>query len=149
MESSRVPPVVSSAPEQRSAVNDLGRGRLRREWRTVEAMIDLYCRRMHDGEGGRPCAGCRELREYARERLRRCPFGAEKPTCAHCRVHCYRAAPRERVREVMRVAGPRMLARHPYLALMHLWVDGRRPAPEHPRRAARALATGEIDAPPS
>ena len=42
--------------------------------------------------------------------------------------------PGERVREVMRFAGPRMLARHPYLALMHLVVDERRPAPELPRR---------------
>jgi len=41
---------------------------------------------------------------------------------------------RARVRDVMRFAGPRMLTRHPYLALMHLWVDGRCPAPE---RAAR------------
>jgi hypothetical protein len=35
---------------------------------------------------------------------------------------------RERVRTVMRYAGPRMMWRHPFLALAHL-VDGRRPAP--------------------
>jgi hypothetical protein len=35
---------------------------------------------------------------------------------------------KERVRDVMRYAGPRMLLRHPYLALMHL-VDGKLPAP--------------------
>jgi hypothetical protein len=43
---------------------------------------------------------------------------------------------RVRVREVMRFAGPRMLRRHPYLALMHLLVDGRREAPERPTRRA-------------
>jgi hypothetical protein len=32
---------------------------------------------------------------------------------------------RERVREVMRYSGPRMLTRHPVLAVAHL-VDGRR-----------------------
>lgn len=120
-------------------MNALDRGRLRREWRTLEAMIVVYCHGRHGGSRRALCAECRELREYAHERLVRCPFGEDKPTCANCKVHCYRAAMRERVRDVMRFAGPRMLARHPYLALMHLWVDGRRPAPEKPaRRAPRA-----------
>lgn len=116
-------------------MNDLGSGRLRREWRTIEAMIALYCRRQHGGGRHGLCTECAELRDYAQARLTRCPFGEEKPTCANCRVHCYRAALRERIRDVMRFAGPRMLTRHPYLALMHVWVDGRRRAPERPRRA--------------
>lgn len=119
-------------------MNDLGRGRLRREWRTLEAMIVVFCRSLHGGRRSALCPACRELREYAHARLERCPFGEEKPTCAHCRVHCYRATMRERVREVMRFAGPRMLTRHPYLALMHLWIDGRRPAPERPQRRPAA-----------
>jgi hypothetical protein len=119
-------------------VNDLEHGRLRREWRTVDAMISIFCRHRHGGRRGELCADCRALREYAQARLVRCPFGEEKPTCANCRVHCYRVEMRERVRDVMRFAGPRMLTRHPYLALMHLWVDGRRPAPERPRRGPAA-----------
>jgi hypothetical protein len=39
---------------------------------------------------------------------------------------------RERVRDVMRYAGPRMMWRHPWLALAHV-VDGRRPAPALPK----------------
>jgi hypothetical protein len=35
------------------------------------------------------------------------------------------------MREVMRFAGPRMLARHPWLAIMHL-IDDRRPPPPLP-----------------
>lgn len=119
-------------------MNDLEHGRLRREWRTIDAMIAVYCRHKHGDRRRDLCGECRELGDYARERLVRCPFGEEKPTCANCRVHCYRAAMRERVRDVMRFAGPRMLTRHPYLALMHVWIDGRRPAPERPRRAAVA-----------
>jgi hypothetical protein len=123
-------------------VNDLDRGRFRREWRTLEAMIGLYCRDRHGARRGALCAPCSELRDYARQRLIQCPFGPDKPTCAHCRVHCYKATPRERVREVMRVAGPRMLWRHPALALLHLWVDGRRPVPaKAPRRTAGAEPT--------
>lgn len=117
-------------------MNDLGQGRLRREWRTIEAMIVLTCRQRHGGRRGALCAGCEELRAYAEKRLLLCPFGAGKPTCAHCKVHCYRPEMRERVREMMRFAGPRMLAAHPYLALMHQLVDGRRTAPERPARRA-------------
>jgi len=48
------------------------------------------------------------------------PFLApHKPTCARCPVHCYRPAMRTEVQQVMRYAGPRMLWRHPWLALRH------------------------------
>jgi predicted amidophosphoribosyltransferase len=95
---------------------------LARERRTVEAMICLYCRGQH-GCPGDLCAACRELADYARARLERCPFGEAKPTCARCPVHCYRPEMRERIRAVMRYAGLRMLLRHPLLALGHLF-DG-------------------------
>jgi hypothetical protein len=99
------------------------RSRLRREIATVQAMIALYCRDHHGGPG--LCGDCRCLAEYAQQRVDRCPFRAAKPTCANCTVHCYSPRMRERVREVMRYAGPRMLWRHPVLALRH-WLDGRR-----------------------
>jgi hypothetical protein len=121
--------------------NDLERGRLRREWRTIAAMIAITCIKRHGGRRGALCPECRELHDYAELRLTRCPFGADKPTCAHCRVHCYRPEMRERVRDVMRFAGPRMLTRHPYLALMHLLVDDRRAAPERPARRAAPAGT--------
>ena len=44
---------------------------------------------------------------------------------------------RDVAKAIMRFAGPRMLPRHPYLALMHLLVDERRPAPELKRRASK------------
>jgi len=117
--------------------------RLQREWRTIQAMITLACRARHGGRRKALCEHCEQLRAYAEIRITRCPFGAEKPTCNNCRVHCYKPDMRERVREVMRFAGPRMLARHPYLALMHLLVDDRRPAPDKPsrKRVAESSAT--------
>jgi len=45
----------------------------------------------------------------------------------------HRPPMRERIREAMRYAGPRMLFRHPVLALRRQ-LDARRPAPERPRR---------------
>lgn len=101
-----------------------------REQRTLETMIGMYCRRFH-GDGPAPCPACAALSDYARRRLKRCVFGDAKPTCANCVVHCYRADMRERMREMMRWAGPRMLLRHPVLGIRHL-VDGRRPAPALP-----------------
>lgn len=117
-------------------VHDLTQGRMRREWRTVEAMIRLGCKRRHGGGPGGFCEECTDLRDYARFRLERCPFGSAKPTCANCKVHCYRPEPRQKMRELMRWAGPEMMARHPYLTLMHLLVDERRPAPDRPLRAS-------------
>jgi Nitrous oxide-stimulated promoter len=61
------------------------------------------------------------------------------------------------VREVMRYAGPRMILRHPWLALMHV-VDKRHVAPQKPNAAARpagpppptgAAAPGAPGNPPS
>jgi hypothetical protein len=96
-----------------------------RELKTLETMIGMYCRRHHGG--GPLCGECAALGDYARRRLERCVFGDAKPTCANCVVHCYKAEMRERVREMMRWAGPRMLFRHPVLGILHL-LDGRRPA---------------------
>jgi hypothetical protein len=114
--------------------------RTNRERRTVEAMLDIYCHGQHDAERGL-CEECETLRDYARQRLQKCPFQAGKTTCAKCPVHCYKPEMRERIRAVMRYAGPRMLYRHPILTLQHM-LDGVRDKPVHPRtvRAARGNA---------
>ena len=98
-----------------------------REKKTVEAMIRLYCRSLHRGKEDL-CPDCRELSEYALERLDRCPFGEEKPTCSNCSVHCYKPSMRERIRDVMRYAGPRMFHRHPVLTFHHV-LSGRKKTP--------------------
>ncbi len=115
------------------------RKRIEREKTTAAAMIAIYCRAHHAPEKDL-CSSCSELRDYAFLRLRCCVFGEEKPTCADCPVHCYGAAMRERICEVMRYAGPRMLLFHPWLALRHL-LDGFRPAP--PRRKPQAGSTNQ------
>lgn len=92
--------------------------RVAREKRTIEAMIAIYCR-AHHGAAPPLCAECRGLLDYAFCRLDRCPYGAEKPACADCPIHCYKPAMKDRVKAVMRYAGPRMLYRHPLLALRH------------------------------
>jgi len=117
--------VAATAPE--SAAADFSNTRLKREWKTLEAMVHIYCRDQH-GSTKTVCADCRQLLDYARVRLERCRFGVDKPTCAHCPVHCYQRARREQVKGVMRHAGPRMVLEHPVLSVCH-WLDGFRKAP--------------------
>jgi len=97
-------------------------------------MVALYCSHHHGT--AELCAECSDLASYADRRLDRCPYGSNKPSCTNCPIHCYRPEPRGRMREVMRFAGPRMLLRHPWLAIMHL-IDDRRSSPPLPSSKER------------
>lgn len=103
-------------------MNTSDSSRTNREKKTLEAMIQLYCSG-HEHDGAPLCADCSELLEYALARLEKCPFGADKPKCSQCTVHCYKPEMRELVRKVMRYAGPRMIGKHPILAVHHV-IDG-------------------------
>ncbi|MCC7262626.1 MAG: nitrous oxide-stimulated promoter family protein [Candidatus Latescibacteria bacterium] len=92
--------------------------RLARERHTIQVMIEIYCRGHHQ-QTESPCAECQQLWAYAQQRLDKCPYQDDKPTCAQCPTHCYKPAMREQVRQVMRYAGPRMMLYHPLLALFH------------------------------
>jgi hypothetical protein len=96
--------------------------RIKRERKTVEAMIDIYCRGRHGSHMGL-CHECKEILDYAEVRLDKCHFQEGKTTCANCKVHCYKPVMRERIRDVMRYAGPRMTYHNPLLALLH-FIDG-------------------------
>ena len=96
--------------------------RARQERKTLQAMIRIYCRGTHGGKDAL-CPACSTLEAYALGRLDKCPFGADKPKCSACPIHCYKPAMREQIKEVMRYAGPRMLPRHPKMAIQHL-ADG-------------------------
>jgi len=93
---------------------------LQREQTTIGIMIQMFCVAHHGTKKQLLCPACEELLTYARERLRRCPFGENKGACAKCEIHCYKPEMRRRVTEVMRYCGPRMFRRHPLLAIIHL-----------------------------
>jgi len=60
-----------------------------------------------------------------------------KPFCSHCDTHCYAPEMRERMREVMRYAGPRSLLHgHAIDGVKHL-IEGRKA-----RAAAASAAAG-------
>lgn len=100
---------------------------------TIAAMARMYCEGHAHPDRAPLCPDCTSLLAYATRRLERCVFGDDKPNCADCPVHCYRADMRTRIRSVMRWAGPRMLLRHPLLAIAHM-IDERRPTPAVPAK---------------
>lgn len=95
-----------------------------REKKVVSLMIKLYCNKKHHTKDAL-CEECRQLDEYARLRSDKCPFMETKTFCSNCKVHCYKPDMREKIREVMRFSGPRMMFHHPVMAIRHV-IESRR-----------------------
>lgn len=110
---------------------------LRRDLRTLASFIVLYCHhrhkdalkgpvrlKTHDVEriAGRPvriCDDCARLLAHAFTKRTHCPM-SPKPACKHCPNHCYHPTYRRQIREVMRVAGKRMVLTGRLDYLIHL-----------------------------
>lgn len=92
--------------------------RIEREKTTIHTMIRMFCRGRH-GARAEICPECLALQAYADQRILKCPWLPQKPTCARCPVHCYKKDRREEIRQVMRWAGPRMLLAHPLMTAFH------------------------------
>lgn len=114
------------------AVSELLSGKLLYEFRTIGAMVEIYCRAHHPLKHSKGvCEACQEFLTYAETRLDRCPYGQGKPTCNKCPVHCYKPNMKQKAREIMLYSGPRMLLPHPIMAIKHLLAE-RQPAPGKP-----------------
>ena len=96
---------------------------MEREVKTVMIMIVMYCRQHHGGKG--VCKDCQKLVTYAEQRIRRCPFGENKPACGKCKIRCFKPLMSSQIRDVMRFARPKMFYRHPILAIRHLLIQRR------------------------
>ena len=92
----------------------------RKETQVVRLMIELYCRGRHGTPKGRLCPECQALAEYAAQRVAHCPHMEIKTFCSNCKTHCYQPQMRERIRQVMRYSGPRILLHHPVMAVRHV-----------------------------
>jgi len=96
----------------------LKKSRREREIETVETMIRMFCIVKH--KTGNLCQSCEKLVTYTKIKQEHCPFGESKPVCSQCQVHCYQQKEREEIKEIMRFAGPRMIFRHPVMAVDHI-----------------------------
>ena len=117
---------LSVRPEQSRRANSeiqnmtQKRRSLDREKKTLSAMVRMYCHGHHATHRRQLCQSCEELLLYALKHIDKCPFGIQKGACSQCPIHCYKPSMRTLIQEVMRYSGPRMLKRHPVLAVSHL-----------------------------
>lgn len=91
-----------------------------KEKQLIPEMIKMYCHGNHGTKRQEVCEDCQQLTEYALFRLDKCPFKKDKKFCSFCKIHCYRADYREKIKEVMKYSGPRMLKTHPIFAIKHV-----------------------------
>ena len=109
------------------------------EYQTLQVMVGMYCPHYHHDEqadvqaGDAGCEECQALLAYARRRIEKCSLRDDKPPCSKCLIHCYKSAMREKVREVMRFAGPRMALHHPVRAVKHVIQSFKHRAPKDPK----------------
>lgn len=87
---------------------------------TVYNMIQLYCTQLH--HGNTICKDCEEVVAYANGRIDKCPFIDTKTFCSACKVHCYNKEMRDKIKEIMRYSGPRMIFHKPFMALHHVYI---------------------------
>jgi hypothetical protein len=95
----------------------------RKDIRLIGKFVEVYCSGRHGAVERLPftlpenigvrmiCSKCAEFMEYAVTKRLKCPLEAEKPSCKHCRIHCYGVKQREKVREIMGYSGRRLMMR--------------------------------------
>lgn len=93
--------------------------KIEKEKKIVKLMIMRYCKGQK--HSGRPCGDCGELIQYVEDKLDLCPFMETKTYCSNCKVHCYKASMRMKIKEVMRYSGPRMIFSHPIITIDHVY----------------------------
>lgn len=104
----------------------------------VTQMIEIYCRgHKHENRDDWGAANCRNpgfgpdgqyklcpecaaLAEYSCLRTQVCPRMAVKTFCKNCCIHCYEEEQQAKIKEVMKYAGPRIVASHPVDGTYHL-----------------------------
>ena len=86
--------------------------KIRQEKELVSFMIDLYAKH-------HACDG-QDLKQYCFKRIDKCPFMETKTFCSSCKVHCYQKEYRDKIKEVMRYSGPRMIFYKPVWAIKHI-----------------------------
>lgn len=94
-------------------------GQLAVEHQTIAKMTKIYCQHFHKVPYTN-CQSCQAFVGYAEKKLDRCVYGQAKPACKNCPIHCYKPTEKQLAQQIMRFAGPKMLFKHPILAIKHL-----------------------------
>ena len=92
----------------------------KKQKKLIPVMIKKYCHGNHHTKGKNLCEECQDLTNYALVRLDKCPFKENKAFCSSCKVHCYQKEYREKIKNIMRYSGPRMIFTHPLFCFQHV-----------------------------
>ena len=94
---------------------------LEKDRSTLEAMGRIFCKAHHTSpkDASGLCASCRQTVDATLARTESCPYG-HVGNCEDCGIHCQRGEARDRIREIMRYAAPRMTLRHPLMTFDYL-----------------------------
>ena len=97
--------------------------RQKKDIRLIGKFVEVYCDGKHRSETRDPftvpeglgerslCPECATFLQYAITRRLKCPLEAEKPSCKHCRTHCYAKAQLAKVKEIMAYSGRKLMLR--------------------------------------
>ena len=78
------------------------------ELKTMYQIIGIYCHNKHHTPKGQLCEACEQVWEYAEHRIE---------------TQCYAPNYREKIREIMRYGGPRMLLVSPIQVIRHMYLE--------------------------
>jgi hypothetical protein len=94
-----------------------------KDLKLIGKFVEVYCQGYHGasernlfslpaGLGERRfCPECSQFMKYAVTRRIKCPLEAEKPSCKHCRTHCYNKGNLAKVKEIMAYSGMKLMLR--------------------------------------
>jgi hypothetical protein len=102
----------------------------KKDIRLLGKFVEVYCAGKHSGSACSPiilpaglgerflCTECATFLSYAIARRLKCPLEAEKPSCKHCKTHCYAKPQLAKVKEIMAYSGRALMMRG---RLDYLW----------------------------
>ncbi len=89
-----------------------------REKKVISEMVKLYCRKNHKKR--ELCDECKEVLNCSLKRIDNCQFMETKTFCSNCKAPCYSPKMKEKVKQIMKFSGPRILFHHPLLVISHM-----------------------------
>ena len=95
----------------------------KKDIKLIGKFVEVYCDGKHRGAEHSSivlpaglgehslCPECASFLGYAITRRLKCPLEAEKPSCKHCRTHCYAKPQLAKVKEIMAYSGRTLMLR--------------------------------------
>ena len=89
-----------------------------REKKVISEMVKLYCRKNHKKR--ELCDECKDVLNYSLNRIDNCKYMDTKTFCSNCKKPFYSPKMKEKIKQIMKFSGPRILFHHPLLVISHM-----------------------------